>query len=287
MQHQEANKISGTALAADIRSEVTEQIKKLGMTPGLAVVLVGNDPASERYVSLKQKAAQKAGIDFHVYRFDENVREEEILATIRWLNADPDVHAILVQLPLPERLDKDRIIAALDPRKDADGFHPENIKSFLADAGTVAPGLVMGIIQLIVATREPLAGKVALIVAKSQEFASALEHSLASFDVRAEPALPSSEDLAEKTASADIVVTAAGKPGWLTRDMVKQGAILIDVGASVVDGRTVGDVDAGSCKTKAAWISPVPGGVGPLTVAMLLKNTVTLADIHRNQTKNS
>ncbi len=281
MRHQEANRLSGTEIAAQIQAEVAEQIKKLKLKAGLAVILVGNDPASEKYVSLKQKAAKKAGIDFHVYRFDENEHQEAVLETINFLNHDEYVHAILVQLPVPKHLDENRIISAMDPKKDVDGFHPENIKAFLLDRPAIAPGLVMGIIQLITATNEPLAGKTAVVIAKSHEFTQTMAHGLKPFGVYASTVRPDAEDLAQKTQAADIVVTAVGSPGWLTKDMVKESAILIDVGTSEVGGKIVGDVHA-SCKLKAAWISPVPGGVGPMTVAMLLKNTVLLARLaHR------
>lgn len=278
MQHQEANKLGGRELAANIQAEVAGQIQKRGLSPGLAVILVGNDPASERYVSLKQKAAQKVGIDFRLYRFDENAPEDEIVKTIRFLNEDPNIHAMLIQLPLPEHLDEDRIIQTMDHRKDVDGFHPKNIQATLAGRHRMMPGLVMGIVQLIAATGEPLDGKQTLIVARHQAFIKTLAHALSSFGITASDVRPDDPMIAEKTKKADIIITAAGAPGWLTKDMVQEKAILIDVGTSDVGGRITGDVDA-SCWEKAAWISPVPGGVGPMTVAMLLANAEKLARI--------
>ena len=278
MYHQGANRISGTELAAGIQAEVAEQIKKLGITPGLGVILVGNDPASERYVSLKQKAAQAVGVGFHVYRFSENAAQDEILETVHFLNEDPGTHAILIQLPLPEHLDEDKIIASMDYKKDVDGFHPKNIQATLSGTQKMMPGLVMGITQLIAATGEPLDGKQAVIVARHKAFIAILSHALSSLGVAAAGVEPRDPRSAEKTQQADIVITAAGAPGWLTKDMIKEKAILIDVGTSDVNGKITGDVDA-SCREKAAWISPVPGGVGPMTVAMLIKNTVLLARI--------
>ncbi len=278
MLHQEANSISGTEIAADIQAEVAAQIKKRKLKAGLAVILVGRDPASERYVRIKEKAARRVGISIHVYKLSEAATQETVLETVNFLNRDKRVHAILIQLPLPGHLDEDAVIRAMDPKKDADGFHPENVRAFLRDRAATAPGLVMGIIQLIAATGEPLGGKTAVVIAKSGEFGNTLIHALAPFGIRAEAVHPGADGLLKKTQSADIVVTAAGKPGWLTGDMVKNGSILIDVGTSEVGGKIMGDVHA-SCKEKAAWISPVPGGVGPLTVAMLLKNTVTLAGV--------
>ncbi|OJI06799.1 hypothetical protein BK004_02415 [bacterium CG10_46_32] len=285
MQHQETNTISGKELGNQIQVEVTDQIKKLKLIPGLAVVLIGNDPASERYVSIKQKAALNVGIVIHVYRLNEAVTEEEVLQTIDWLNKDKEVHAILIQLPLPNHLDEDKIIAAMDPKKDVDGFHPENIKAFLADSSLFAPGLVMGIIQLIAATNEPLPGKQAVIVAKSEEFTKTLEHALEPFEITSTLVHPDAPELLEKVHTADIIITAVGKPHWLTQDMIREGAIIIDVGTKDVSGKITGDVDL-SCWNTASWISPVPGGVGPMTVAMLLKHTVLLARLSTEQNKN-
>jgi len=276
MVHQGANTISGTQLAAEIQSEAAGHIQALGIMPGLAVVLVGTDPASERYVSIKQKAANSVGIAIHVYKLPEFATQDEVLATIDFLNADEQVHAILVQLPLPKHLDEHAVISRVDPKKDVDGFHPKNIQAFLGDQAGIAPGLVMGIIQLITATQEPLEGATAAIVAKSAEFTGTLVHALAPFGVAGKAVRPDAEELARATRAAGIVITAVGKPHWLTKDMIREGAIIIDVGASEINGKIAGDVDA-SCKEKAAWISPVPGGVGPMTVAMLLKNTVMLA----------
>ena len=277
MNHQEAQLINGKTIAAEIQQEVSDQISKLSLVPCLGVILVGKDPASELYVTLKQKASQKVGIDFNLYKFDEDAKESEILETVNWLNRDDDVHAILVQLPLPKHLDEDVIIRAMDPKKDVDGFHPKNIKAYINDESVLSPGLGMGIMQLITSTGENLNGKSALIIAKSKEFTKPLEHTLQAFEVEASSMKPSDSNLKNKMIESDIIISAVGKPKWITKDSIKESSILIDVGTTKIGNGTVGDVDFESCKSKASWITPVPGGVGPMTVAMLLKNTVALA----------
>ncbi|MAG29158.1 bifunctional methylenetetrahydrofolate dehydrogenase/methenyltetrahydrofolate cyclohydrolase [bacterium] len=269
--------IDGKSIANDIQNEVAEQITNLKLTPGLGVILVGNDPASELYVSLKQKAANKVGINFCLYKFDEDAKESEILETINWLNKDDEIHAILVQLPLPKHLDEDVIIQAINSKKDVDGFHPQNIKAYLNNEPTIAPGLSMGIIQLITSTGENLKDKTALIIAKSEEFTKPLEHTLSAFGVQSQSIQPNDPTLRDVMPTFDIIITAIGKPKWIMADFIKEKAILIDVGTTKLNNETVGDVDFESCKLKASWITPVPGGVGPMTVAMLLKNTVALA----------
>jgi methylenetetrahydrofolate dehydrogenase (NADP+) / methenyltetrahydrofolate cyclohydrolase len=268
--------IDGKALAAEIQTEVTEQIKQLDIKPGLGVILVGDDSASKTYVNLKQKAAQLVGIEFCLYKFNENAREDEVLETINWLNKNQDIHAILIQLPLPKHLDEDKLIRAMNPKKDVDGFHPENIKAYLNDTGAIAPGLSLGIMQLLASTKENLKGKHALIIAKSEEFTSTLEYALNSFEIATTSCQPDDASLHKKLADADIAITAVGKPEWIKKDMIKDNAILIDVGTTRKNGKLIGDVDFESCKHKASWITPVPRGVGPMTVAMLLKNTVAL-----------
>lgn len=270
--------LDGKAIAATIRDETRSQIEKLSLRPGLAVILVGNDPASERYVSLKRRAGREVGIMVSVYRFERDASEHTILETINWLNSDDEIHAILVQLPLPAHLNEQTIVGAVSPEKDVDGFHPENIKKLLRGNAALTPGLHLGIMQLLAATGETLAGKRAAIVAKSPEFTGTLSYILSAFGVANDVARPDDPRAHGVMRSADIIIVAAGKTQFVTGDDIKTGAIIIDVGTTLLpDGTVVGDVDAASCSGKAAWISPVPGGVGPMTVAMLLKNTVLLA----------
>ncbi len=270
--------LDGKALAETIRNETRSQIEKLSLQPSLAVILVGNDPASERYVSLKQRASREVGIMVSVYRFEESTDEKTILETINWLNADDEIDAILVQLPLPAHLNEHAIVQAVSPAKDVDGFHPENIKKLLRGQPVLTPGLHLGIMQLLAATGETLAGKHAAIVAKSPEFTGTLSYILSAFGVANDVVRPDDPRAREVMRNADIIIVAAGKTQFVTGDAITTGAIIIDVGTTLLpDGTVAGDVDVQSCKEKAAWISPVPGGVGPMTVAMLLKNTVLLA----------
>ncbi|OGY93132.1 MAG: hypothetical protein A3H70_05700 [Candidatus Komeilibacteria bacterium RIFCSPLOWO2_02_FULL_48_11] len=266
----QAKIIDGRALAAQIQQEVKDQITKLHLHPGLAVILIGHNPASELYVALKAKAAKRVGIMFSLYRFETKASAKEVLDTITWLNQDSEINAILVQLPLPEHLDEHQIIGAIDPAKDVDGFHPGQ--------SYIIPGLVSGIMQLLGATGENLANKQAAIVARSQEFTSTLKHILGEFGIMANILNPDDSGVKNKLHSADIIIAAIGKSQWLKGEYIKPGAIIIDVGTNRLDDKTVvGDVDFDDCAKVASAITPVPGGVGPMTVALLLKNTMALA----------
>ncbi|MBU2575748.1 bifunctional 5,10-methylenetetrahydrofolate dehydrogenase/5,10-methenyltetrahydrofolate cyclohydrolase [Patescibacteria group bacterium] len=269
--------INGKAIADEIRKEARDQIAKLNIKPCLAVILAGDDPASHLYVSIKKKAAENAGIEMSLYNFEEDVKQESIIKTIEFLNKDEEVDAILIQLPLPNHLDEDAIIRAIDPEKDADGFHPENIKKILSLNGKIFSPLNMGILQLITSTKENLENKTAVIIARSKEFTSTLSRVLDDFGIRAQIVNPDSSDAKRSLSSADIIISAVGKPKWITKNDIKENSILIDVGTTRVNGNTVGDIDFESCSEKASYITPVPGGVGPMTVAMLLKNTISLA----------
>ena len=269
----QSNIINGKTLAKEICQETKEQIKKLGITPGLAAILVGHDPASELYVKLKAKAAKAVGVVFHLYRFPDNITEAELLEAIAWLNQDKDIDGILVQLPLPGQLDENKIIQAIAAKKDADGFHGKDY---------IIPGLANGILQLLASTNENLKSKQALIVARSPEFTGSISHLLREFGIANSIASPDDNDIKTKTQGADILIVAAGMPNWIKKEDIKPGAIIIDVGTNrLADGTVVGDVDFADCADKASWITPVPGGVGPMTVAMLLKNTVALAILHQ------
>jgi methylenetetrahydrofolate dehydrogenase (NADP+)/methenyltetrahydrofolate cyclohydrolase len=267
--------INGKKIAAEIRAEIKKEIAELGITPGLAVILVGADPASHLYVGLKERAAAEAGIRFEKYLFFATEPEEKIIAKIEELNERPDIHGVLVQLPLPSGYDESKIIAAIDPAKDADGFHPENIKKLLAGESKIVPPVITGILKLIESTGAETNNKKITILANSEILAKPLEKILESNEVNV--ALRP-EDPATHTRDADIVITALGRPKILTGEMIKPGAILIDVGTThQEDGTTVGDLDFESTARKAGWITPVPGGVGPMTVAMLLRNVLNLA----------
>ncbi len=262
--------IDGRAVAARIREAAASRIAALGFTPGLGVVLVGDDPASHLYVALKEKACREAGILFVRRDFPADAPPSAILDAVRAFDADDAIDAILVQLPLPPQMDADTVIAAIDPAKDVDGFHPENLKAYLDGRGG-APGLVEAISALLDEGGAPARG-MSCVLAKSPVFSMPLETMLE------RRGLPPTDDCRD----ADVVVTALGLPGSLAGNAIKPGAVVIDVGTTRVLGKTVGDADAASLEGVAAALTPVPGGVGPMTIALLLKKTVDLAEARRN-----
>jgi methylenetetrahydrofolate dehydrogenase (NADP+)/methenyltetrahydrofolate cyclohydrolase len=263
-----AQLLDGKAIADIILKEMKETIIRENLTPGLAVILVGNDPASALYVGLKEKAAQEIGITVFKYTFPETASEAEVIHQIKKYNADLKVHGILVQLPLPGELNANSIIAEMDPNKDVDGFHPHNKTGVL-------PPVVAGTIILLNKTGN-IAGKHAVVVANNPVFSQTFCDALRDREVRAEPTFVGNTALMRE---ADILVTALGKPGSITKDMIKPGATVIDVGISKVGEQTVGDV-APEVADVAAYMTPVPGGVGPMTVAMLLRNVVELCRLN-------
>jgi methylenetetrahydrofolate dehydrogenase (NADP+) / methenyltetrahydrofolate cyclohydrolase len=271
--------IDGKALAESIQQELKEEIITKNLKPNLAVVLVGDDSASQIYVNLKKKACHQAGIEFHEYLLDADCTEEHVLGVIDFLNKDNHIDAILIQLPLPKKFDTDKVIKAMSPAKDVDGFHPQNIEKFLTNQSGFVPGLSLGIFKLIVSTEENLQNKQAVIIAKSDIFYRPLAKLLNDQGATTTIAHPDDKDIKTKTSQADILVAAAGQPFFVTADMVKDNAIVIDVGTNKIDNNyVVGDVDYSAVFQKASHITPVPGGVGPMTVAMLLYNTVRLAE---------
>lgn len=269
--------IDGKILAQKIQQSLSEEIHKNNLHPELAVVLVGNDPASRLYVNLKKKACQSVGIEFHEYLLEEETSEKQILEVINFLNKDEKVDAILIQLPLPKHLETNKIISAIDPRKDVDGFHPANIKKLLAGQSDFVPGLPLGIIKLLEATEENLNDKSAVIVAKNDVFFQPLTRVLANKKIKAKLVDPKNPDLEKICSQADILIVAVGQAFFIKEAAIKKDAIVIDVGTNKIsDGHVVGDVDYSAVFDKASHITPVPGGVGPMTVAMLLHNTVQL-----------
>ncbi len=268
--------IDGRKVAQRIEEETRREIAALGSEPGLGVILVGDDEASHLYVRLKHEACIRVGIRFEAAMLSQDDGQTAVLEKIRELNARDDIDAILVQLPLPAGMDTDAIIRAIDPAKDVDGFHPDNIRR-LGDEDRDFPGLTEGIVDLIRETGADLNMKRAVIAANSPTFALPLEMRLRQLGALPEFVRGDAPDITRHFGGADIVISALGRPGLITGDDIKEGAILIDVGTTKVGKRTVGDVDAESVQGKASWLTPVPGGVGPVTVAMLLKNVVRLA----------
>ena len=276
--------IDGKAIAAAIRQEVAREAETLAerdITPGLATVLVGDDPASKVYVSSKQKASAEVGIKVWDHPLPASTPQDELLELLERLNADDGVSGILVQLPLPEHIDEDLILNAVDPDKDADGFHPRNLGRLLMGDPLIAPATPAGIQQLLIRSNVETSGAEVVIVGRS----NIVGKPLAALMVQKGPGANSTvtvchtgtRDLEEHTRRADILVAAIGRAKAITAPMIKEGAAVIDVGINRTEAGLVGDVDYEAAREVAGAITPVPGGVGPMTIAMLLSNTVTLA----------
>ncbi len=272
-----AHIIEGKKIAEEIQRELKKNIANLPKKPGLAILLIGEDVASELYVRLKKKAAEFCDIDIHIYKFDTESKESEVLETIQFLNNDSDVHGIIVQLPLPVQLNPDTIIKAISPEKDVDGFHPFNTFLLEKNKPSIIPGLALSIMRLIKETKEPLQEKNTVIISNSQTFADPIIFLMKKEKINAQYISAKEKNLGDITKQADIIVVAVGKVNFIEKDFVKDGAIIIDVGINrLSDGKITGDVST-EVLEKDVWITPVPGGVGPMTVAMLLYNTYLLA----------
>ena len=277
-----ARLIDGKALAQGIRERIAKDVVELhartGIRPGLAAILVGDDPASKLYVKNKQKACDAAGIYVDEHKLPASTNQAELLALIEKVNADPKVHGILVQLPLPKQIDSKVILDAVSPLKDADGFHPYNMGRLVEGTARVTPCTPKGIMKMIESTGVAIEGKRAVVVGRSnivgKPTALLLMHRNATVTV----CHSKTRDLPAVCREAEILVVAIGKARFLTGDMVRAGAVVVDVGVNrLADGTFVGDVDFGPVHERASWISPVPGGVGPMTIAMLLENTLESA----------
>lgn len=270
--------IDGKILAHEIRQNIKKevaQLKTLGVEPGLAFVLVGENPASQIYVSNKQKACDEVGIRNFTDTLPATVSESELLKHIEGLNKNEKVHGILVQLPLPKQLDTKKIILAIDPKKDVDGLHPDNLGRLVAKLPGLRPCTPQGILHLIESTGINVSGKDACVVGRSDIVGKPTALLLLAKDATVTLCHSQTSALSAKIAQADIVVAAIGRAKFIRGDWIKQGAVVIDVGTNrLSDGKICGDVDFETASKKAAFISPVPGGVGPMTIAMLLKNTI-------------
>ncbi len=286
-----AELIDGVAIARDIRAEVARDAAALvarGVTPGLTVVLVGEDPASAIYVRAKERACVEAGMNGRTIRLDASTPEAELLTLIDSLNADPAVHGILVQMPLPKQIDADAVIDRIRPDKDVDGFHPVNVgKVLIGKRDGFAPCTPSGVVEMLRRTGTPIAGAEVVIVGRSNIVGKPMAALLIQpgMDATVTVCHSRTRDLAAQIRRADIVVAAVGRAEMITGDMLKPGAVVMDVGINRVDDasqprgyRVVGDVDFASASAVASRITPVPGGVGPMTIAMLLRNTVRAAE---------
>jgi len=274
--------INGKEIAAKVRSALKVEVDTLkathGVTPGLAVVLVGENPASKVYVRNKTAACIEVGMRSFQHLLPEDTKQEDILGLIRDLNEAKDVHGILVQMPLPPHINPAAILEAISPDKDADGFHPYNMGRLMAGAPSLQPCTPMGIMRLIEHTGADISGKDAVVVGRSNIVGKPVALMLLARSATVTICHSKTTDIRERISRADIVVAALGKPEFIKGDWIKQGAVVIDVGINrLSSGRLVGDVEFEGASKRAAFITPVPGGVGPMTIAMLLQNTVTAA----------
>lgn len=276
MSSTQATIINGRKIAKRMRLNLQREIKNQKLTPSLAVVLVGDDPASHLYVRLKGKASKEIGISFHKYLLKKNSDPRELEKTIDWLNQDKEVDAILVQLPLPEHFNENAIIKRISPAKDADGFHPDNLRALADSHPPVKPAPAHAVVRLIESTNQDLSEKNALVIANHHIFHQPIKELLSHFGIHTDYRSPKHEDVAIRARKADILIVAAGIPKFIKARHIKPGAIVIDVGINRLKSKIVGDVDFSYVKKKAGFITPVPGGVGPMTIACLLENVVNL-----------
>ncbi len=273
--------LDGKAIAAEIRKEIIDGVGALrsqfGVTPGLAVIIVGENPASKVYVGHKHKACQEIGIYSEVIRLPETATEAELLKVLDGLNSDEKIHGILVQLPLPKHIDTERVLDQIRPDKDVDGFHPLNVGNLSVGRDALVPCTPNGVIKMLDIAGIPIEGKRAVIIGRSNIVGKPMFNLLLARNATVTVCHSRTADLAEVTRQADILVAAIGKPNFVTAAMVGPGAVVIDVGINRVGEKLVGDVDFAAVKEVAAAITPVPGGVGPLTIVMLLHNTLKAA----------
>jgi len=280
-----ATLIDGKAISKtiqnEIKAEVAELNQKHGLAPGLAVVLVGENPASQTYVGSKRKTCKRLGFKSFEHDLPADASQQQVLETVQQLNENPEVHGILVQLPLPEQVDENKVLLAIDPAKDVDGFHPVNLGNLVIGKPSFVPCTPYGIQQLIIRSGVETKGAHAVVVGRSnivgKPVALLLMQKAAGADATVTVCHSRTKDIAAVCREADILIVAIGRAKFLTADMVKPGATVIDVGINRVDGKLCGDVDFDAVKEVAGAITPVPGGVGPMTIAMLMTNTLQAA----------
>jgi len=274
--------ISGKEVSASIRVELEKEVAELkekhGLTPGIGVILVGEDPASQSYVKSKERTAEKLGIYSRTLRVPAETSEEEVLRMVEDFNRDPKIHGILVQLPLPDHIDENKVIFAIDPKKDVDGFHPVNIGRMHIGEDCFVPCTPAGVVELLDRTGVELKGLNATVVGRSNIVGKPVSMLLLARHATVTICHSRTRDLAAECRRADVLVAAVGRARMIKADMIKPGAVVIDVGVNrVEDGKLVGDVDFDEAVNVASAITPVPGGVGPMTITMLMKNTVLAA----------
>lgn len=276
--------INGKEVSKKVRESVkaeTEKLKAQGIVPGLAVVIVGDDPASRVYVNNKKKACAEVGFMSEEYALPAETTQEELLALVDKLNKKPEINGILVQLPLPKHLDEKAVIEAISPEKDVDAFHASNVGKIMIGDYKFLPCTPAGVMELIHSENIEISGKNCVVIGRSNIVGKPMAMLLLHENSTVTITHSRTKNLAEITKNADILVAAVGKPKFVTGDMVKEGAVVIDVGMDRDEnGKLCGDVDFDSVEPKASYITPVPGGVGPMTIAMLMKNTLMAAKIH-------
>ncbi|MCS4488086.1 bifunctional methylenetetrahydrofolate dehydrogenase/methenyltetrahydrofolate cyclohydrolase [Streptococcus sciuri] len=274
--------IDGKVLAAKMQKELTDKVQKMketyGLVPGLAVILVGGNPASQVYVRNKERSAQKVGFKSITKRVANNISEEELIEVIEEYNQDTSIHGILVQLPLPEHINDKKVIMAIDPNKDVDGFHPINTGHLWNGRPTMVPCTPAGIMELLATYAIDLDGKHAVIIGRSNIVGKPMAQLLLAKNATVTLTHSRTQNLSEVTKTADILIVAIGQGNFVTKDYVKKGAVVIDVGMNRdSDGKLIGDVQFDAVKDVASYITPVPGGVGPMTITMLLEQTYQVA----------
>ncbi len=276
MQLLDGKKLSAK-IKENLKNEISEFVSKTGTTPGLAVLLVGNDPASHTYVAMKAKACKEVGLYSIVHEMPDTVKEDDILSTIKMINENPKVHGLLVQLPLPKHVDATKILEAVDPAKDVDGFHPFNLGRLVAGLDTFVPCTPLGVMELLVEYGIEVKGKDCVVVGASNIVGKPMASLLLNAGATVDICHIHTKDLKAHTKNADMIFVGVGKAGLITADMVKEGAVVVDIGINKVGDKLVGDVDFDEVSKKCTYITPVPGGVGPMTIAMLLSNTLKAA----------
>lgn len=273
--------LDGKAVSLKVKESVkirADELKKFGIEPTLAVVLVGEDKASQTYVRAKEKACNEYGIKSVAHRLSENTTQNELLALINVLNLDDSIHGILVQLPLPKHIDTNVVLAAIDPRKDVDGFHAVNVGKLVSGLEGFVPCTPLGVMEILKEYGIEVAGLNAVVIGRSNIVGKPMANLLLNASATVTVTHSKTKNLKEICKNADLIVAAIGKPFFLKADMVKDGAVVVDVGINRLDdGRLVGDVDFDEVAPKCSYITPVPGGVGPMTIAMLLNNTILAA----------
>ena len=273
--------LDGKAVSLKVKESVkvrADELNKFGVEPTLAVVLVGEDKASQTYVRAKEKACNEYGIKSVAHRLSENTTQNELLALINVLNLDDSIHGILVQLPLPKHIDTNVVLAAIDPRKDVDGFHAVNVGKLVSGLDGFVPCTPLGVMEILKEYGIDVAGLNAVVIGRSNIVGKPMANLLLNASATVTVTHSKTKNLKEICKNADLIVAAIGKPFFLKADMVKDGAVVVDVGINRLDdGRLVGDVDFEEVAPKCSYITPVPGGVGPMTIAMLLNNTILAA----------